>query len=41
MAIGDPVDSRTAPPPQLTKEEIGERQKKALMAKYRTEMVKP
>jgi quercetin dioxygenase-like cupin family protein len=43
VAIGDPVDGRTAPPPKLTKEEIGERQKKAgsLMAQYRTEMVKP
>jgi quercetin dioxygenase-like cupin family protein len=41
LAIGDLVDSRTAPPPKLTSEEIGERQKKAgsLMAKYRTEMV--
>jgi quercetin dioxygenase-like cupin family protein len=41
LAIGDPVDSRTAPPPKLTPEEIGERQKKAasLLAKYRTEMV--
>lgn len=43
MAVGDPVDSRTAPPPKLTKGEIGERQKKAasLLAKYRTEMVTP
>jgi quercetin dioxygenase-like cupin family protein len=43
MAVGDLVDSRTAPPPKLTKEEIGERQKKAasLLAKYRTEMVTP
>jgi quercetin dioxygenase-like cupin family protein len=41
LAIGDPVDSRTAPPPKLTPEEIGERQKKAgsLLAKYRTQMV--
>jgi quercetin dioxygenase-like cupin family protein len=41
LAIGDLVDSRTAPPPKLTPEEIGERQKKAgsLPAKYRTEMV--
>jgi hypothetical protein len=41
LAIGDLVDSRTAPPPKLTPEEIGERQKKAgsLLAKYRTEMV--
>jgi uncharacterized cupin superfamily protein len=43
MAIGDPVHSRTAPPPKLTEAEIGERQKTAgaLMAKYRTEMVMP
>lgn len=43
MAVGDPVDSRTAPPPKLTEEEIAERRKKAgsLMAKYRTEMVNP
>jgi quercetin dioxygenase-like cupin family protein len=42
LAIGDLVDSRTAPPPKLTPEEIAERQKKAgsLLAKYRTEMVK-
>jgi quercetin dioxygenase-like cupin family protein len=42
LAIGDLVESRTAPPPKLTPEEIAERQKKAgsLLAKYRTEMVK-
>lgn len=42
LAVGDPVDSRTALPPNLTPEEIGERRKKAgsLMAKYRTEMVR-
>jgi quercetin dioxygenase-like cupin family protein len=42
LEVGDLVDSRTAPPPKLTPEEIGERQKKAgsLLAKYRTEMVK-
>jgi quercetin dioxygenase-like cupin family protein len=41
LAIGDLVDSRIAPPPKLTPEEIDERQKKAgsLLAKYRTEMV--
>jgi uncharacterized cupin superfamily protein len=41
LAIGDLVGSRTAPPPNLTPEEIGERQKRAgsLLAKYRTEMV--
>ena len=43
MAIGDAVDSRTAPPPKLGKDAIAERQKKAgaLLAKYRTEMVEP
>jgi quercetin dioxygenase-like cupin family protein len=42
LAIGDLVESRTAPPPKLTQEEIADRQKKAgsLLAKYRTEMVK-
>ena len=42
LEIGDLVDSRTAPPPKLTAEEIGERQKRAgsLLGKYRTEMVK-
>ena len=41
LEVGDLVDSRTAPPPQLTAEEIDVRQKKAgsLLAKYRTEMV--
>lgn len=41
LAVGDLVDSRAAPPPKLTPQEIGERQKKAgsLLAKYRTEMV--
>ncbi|HTU52979.1 MAG TPA: cupin domain-containing protein [Acetobacteraceae bacterium] len=41
LEVGDPVDSRTAPPPKLTPEEIDARQKKAgsLLAKYRTEMV--
>jgi len=43
MALGDPVDSRTAPPPKLSKAEIAERQEKAgaLAAKYRTAMIKP
>jgi quercetin dioxygenase-like cupin family protein len=42
LAVGDLVDSRTAPPPKLTPQEIGERQKKSgsLLAKYRTEVVK-
>jgi quercetin dioxygenase-like cupin family protein len=41
LEVGDLVDSRTAPPPKLTAEEIAERRKKAgsLLAKYRTEMV--
>jgi quercetin dioxygenase-like cupin family protein len=41
MAVGDPVDSRTAPPPQLSKAEQGERiqRAKALAAKYRTELL--
>jgi quercetin dioxygenase-like cupin family protein len=41
LEVGDLVDSRTAPPPRLTAEEIAERRKKAgsLLAKYRTEMV--
>jgi quercetin dioxygenase-like cupin family protein len=41
IAIGDAVNSRTAPPPELSNDEIAERQKKAsgLLAKYRTEMV--
>jgi quercetin dioxygenase-like cupin family protein len=43
MAIGDPVASRTAPPPHLSAEEIAERGKKAraLAPKYRTEFVNP
>jgi quercetin dioxygenase-like cupin family protein len=41
LEIGDIVDGRTAPPPKLTPEELGERQKKvvSLLLKYRTEMV--
>jgi len=41
LEVGDLVDSRTAPLPKLTPEEIGERQKKAgsLLAKYRAEIV--
>src|SRR6478672_9841799 len=37
VAVGDPVGSRTAPPPQLSKEEQVERiqQAKSLSAKYR------
>jgi quercetin dioxygenase-like cupin family protein len=42
LEAGDPVESRMSPPPKLTPEEIGERQKKlgALLTKYRTEMMK-
>jgi hypothetical protein len=41
MAIGDPVDSRTAPPPKLSMAEQAERiqRAKALSAKYRTELL--
>jgi hypothetical protein len=41
MAIGDPVDGRTAPPPKLSKDEQAERiqRAKALSAKYRTELL--
>jgi quercetin dioxygenase-like cupin family protein len=42
LAVGDPVDTRTAPPPHLSPEEIAERQAKAgaLAGKYRTELLK-
>jgi hypothetical protein len=41
MAVGDPVDSRTAPPPQLGNPGRAERiqRAKALSAKYRTELL--
>jgi quercetin dioxygenase-like cupin family protein len=41
LAVGDPVDSRTAPPPQLSSEERAERiqRAKALSAKFRTELL--
>src|SRR5713226_7299704 len=41
MAVGDPVDSRIAPPPLLSKAEQAERiqRAKALSAKYRTELL--
>ena len=41
LEVGDLVDSRTAPPPKLTPEEIDARQKKAasVLAKYRTEIL--
>ncbi len=40
LAVGNLVESRTAPPPQLTAEQIGARQRKAEspLAAYRTEM---
>lgn len=43
VATGDPVEGRTSSPPKLSKEEIAERQKKAvaLAAKYRTEFLRP
>jgi quercetin dioxygenase-like cupin family protein len=43
MAIGDPVDSRTATPPKLSEEEQAERGKKAkaLAPKYRSELLIP
>jgi hypothetical protein len=43
MEVGDPVASRTAPPPDLSKEEKADRARKAqtIAAQYRTEMVKP
>ncbi len=43
MAVGDPVDSRTAPPPQLSTEEQQERQQKAerLAPNYNTEILRP
>jgi quercetin dioxygenase-like cupin family protein len=41
MAVGDPVDSRTAPPPKLSDAERAERiaRAKALAARYRTELL--
>jgi quercetin dioxygenase-like cupin family protein len=41
MAVGDPVDSRTAPPPKLSPAEQAERiqRAKALAGKYRTELL--
>lgn len=43
LAVGDPIASRTAPPPALSPEEIAERRAKAraLAAKYRTEFLPP
>ena len=41
LAVGDPVDSRIAPPPKLSSEQRAERiqRAKALSAKYRTELL--
>jgi quercetin dioxygenase-like cupin family protein len=41
LAVGDPVGSRTAPPPQLSKEQKAERiqRAKSLSPKYRTELL--
>jgi quercetin dioxygenase-like cupin family protein len=41
MAVGDPVDSRAAPPPKLSNDERADRvqRAKALAAKYRTELL--
>jgi quercetin dioxygenase-like cupin family protein len=43
MAVGFPVESRTSPPPQPTKEQLAEKGKliQTLLPKYRTEFVKP
>ena len=43
VLVGDPVESRTAPPPKLSKEQQGERIKRAieLAPKYRTELLPP
>jgi uncharacterized cupin superfamily protein len=41
LEVGDPVDSRTAPPPKLSPAEQAERvqRAKSLSAKYRTELL--
>jgi glyoxylate utilization-related uncharacterized protein len=41
LAIGEPVDSRTAPPPKLSEEQLQAKIKlaKELSAKYRTELL--
>ena len=41
MAVGDPVDSRAAPPPHLSQDERAERGRRAgaLAARYRTELL--
>jgi hypothetical protein len=39
MAVGDKIESRNAPPPKLSADEMAERRQRALAlaAKYRTE----
>jgi hypothetical protein len=41
LAVGDPVNSRTEPPPKLSQSEQAERvqRAKALAAQYRTELL--
>jgi quercetin dioxygenase-like cupin family protein len=43
VLVGDPVASRTAPPPKLTHEDLEERKKRAqeLAPRYRTELLPP
>jgi hypothetical protein len=43
LAVGDPLASRTSPPPTLDKAQMEERIKtiKALASKYRTELLIP
>jgi hypothetical protein len=43
LEVGDPLESRTSPPPKLDKAQMGERIKKikALAPKYRTELLNP
>jgi quercetin dioxygenase-like cupin family protein len=43
MQVGDPLNSRTSPPPKLDKAGVEERMKKAkeLAPRYRTELLKP
>jgi quercetin dioxygenase-like cupin family protein len=43
LAVGDPIGSRTEPPPRLGPEQIAERRQRAqsLAAKYRTEFIVP
>jgi len=43
LAVGDPLESRSSPPPRLDKDQWEERMKraKALAPKYRTELLTP